>query len=70
MTEIKAYLTGNHEIEMLKDFMDPETDTGIDNIHLQWADELYYLLESLGNQIVTAPGFDERYWRAHLGKED
>ena len=58
MTEIKVYLTGN-EIEMLKDFMDPETDTGIDNINLRWTDELYYLLESLG-KIVTAPGFDER----------
>lgn len=68
MTEIKAHLTGN-EIEMLKDFMDPETDTGIDNVNLRWTDELYYLLESLG-KIVTAPGFDERYWRAHLGKED
>ena len=66
MTEVKLYLTGN-EIEMLKDFMDTDTDTGIDNINLRWDDELQCVLECLG-KIVTAPGFDEMYWRKHLGK--
>ena len=56
MTEIKVILY-NNEIEMLKDFIDPESDTGIDNIAIKWDHELHTLLSTIG-QIVTAPGFD------------
>jgi len=54
MTEIKIIIYQN-EIEMLKDFM--KKGCGIDDIHLQWTDDLYTLLTSLG-KIVTAPGFE------------
>lgn len=55
MTEVKIFIYDN-EIAMLKDFM--EKRCSIDDINLQWTDELYSLLRSLGH-IVTAPGFDE-----------
>ena len=61
MTEIRFPISLN-EIEMLKDFLDPDTRCNIDDIALQWTDELYSLLRSIGH-IVTAPGFEIRLWR-------
>ena len=65
MTEIRFPISFN-EIEMLKDFM--RKGCGIDNISLQWTDELYTLLETLG-KIVTAPDFDLDIWK-EMFKED
>ena len=59
MTEIRFHLSFN-EIQMLKDFMNK--GCGIDDIALQWTDELYTLLETLGH-IVSEPEFDEMTWK-------
>lgn len=67
MTEVRLYLD-NREIEMLKDFIDPDTQTGIDNVALEWRDEVHSVLKALGD-IVTAPGFERRVWREHVGRD-
>ena len=59
MTEIRFELCFS-EIQMLKDFM--EKGCGIDDIALQWTDELYGLLSTLGH-IVSGPDFDEITWK-------
>lgn len=68
MTEIKIILY-NNEIEMLKDFMDPKSDTGIDSITMKWDHELHTLLSTIG-QIVTEPGFDILVLREQYEKKD
>ena len=65
MTEIRFDLSFN-EIQMLKDFI--EKGCSIDNIALQWTDELYSLLSTLGH-IVSGPDFDEMTWKQMYEKE-
>lgn len=65
MTEVRIPLSFN-EIEMLKDFMNK--GCGIDTIALQWTDELYNLLDALGN-IVNAPDFEHETWKEIFKEE-